>query len=78
MHKYMHGEAQSSWLDFFQTNSDVHSHATRYPNYIHMPYGRFDIKRFRFKISGANLWNSLPDMLKKSNIIHFFKRNFKN
>ena len=64
MYEYMCGDASSSLHDFFQTNSDIHSHDTRYSNHIHVPYGRLDIRRFSFKISGANLWNSLPDMLK--------------
>ena len=74
------GDAPSLLHDFFQTNSDVHSHATRYSNHIHVPYERLDIRRFILKISGANLWNSVPDMLKKSNnnYIHLFKRNFRN
>ena len=66
MYEYMCGDAPSSLYDFFQTNSDVHFHATRYANHINVPYGRLDIMIFRFKISGANLWNSLPDMLKKN------------
>ena len=78
MYEYMRGDAPSSLHDFFQTNSDVHSHDTRFSNHIHVPYGRLDIRRFSFKISGGNLWNSLPDMLKKSNTIHLFKRNFRN
>ena len=78
MYEYMCGDAPSSLHDFFQTNSDVHSHDTRFSNHIHVLYGRLDIRRFSFNISGANLWNSLPDMLKKSNTIHLFKRNFRN
>ena len=77
MYEYMCGDAPSSLHDFFQTNSYVHSHYTRFSNHIHVPYGRLDIKRFSFKISDANLWNSLPDMLKRSNTIHLFKRNFR-
>ena len=64
MYEYMCGDAPSSLHDFFQTNSAVHSHDTRFSNHIHVPYGRLDIRRFSFKISGGNLWNSLPDMLK--------------
>ena len=78
MYEYMCGDAPSSLHDFFQTNSDVHNHDTRFSNHIHVPYGRLDIRRSSFKISGANLWNSLPGMLKKSNTIHLFKRNFRN
>ena len=78
MYEYMCGDATSSLHDFFQTNSDVHSHDTRYSNHIHVPYGRLDIRRFSFKIFGANLWNSLPDMLKKYHNIHLFKMNFRN
>ena len=78
MYEYMCGDAPSSLHDFFQTNSDVHTHDTRFSNHIHVPYGRLDIRRFGFKISGGNLWNSLPDMLKKCNTIHLFKRNFRN
>ena len=78
MYEYMCGDAPRSLHDFFQTNSDVHFHDTRFSNHIHVPYGRLDIRRFSFKISGGNLWNSLPDMLKKSNTIHLLKRNFRN
>ena len=73
IYEYMCGDAPSSLHDFFQTNSDIHSHDTRFSNHIHVPYGRLDIRRFSFKISGAKLWNSLPDMLKKSNTIHLLK-----
>ena len=66
MYEYMCGDAPSSLHDFFQTNSDVHPHDTRCSNHIHVPYGRLHIRRFSFEISGANLWNSLPDLLKKA------------
>ena len=78
MYACMCGNVPSSLHDFFQTNSDVHSYATRHASHIHVPYGRLDIRRFSFKISGANLWNSLPELLKKSNNILLFKRNLRN
>ena len=78
MYECMCDNVPSSLHDFFQTNSDVHSHATRYANDIHVPHGRLDVRRFSFKISGANLWNSLPEFLKRSNNIHLFKRNLRN
>ena len=78
MYECMCDNVPSSLHDFFQTNSDVHSHATRYASDIHVPYGRLDVRRFSFKISGANLWNSLPEFLKRSNNNHLFKRNLRN
>ena len=78
MYECMCDNVPSSLHDFFQTNNDVHSHATRYASDIHVPYGGLDIRRFSFKISGTNLWNSLPELLKKSNNIHLFKRNLRN
>ena len=78
MYECMCDNVPSSLHDFFLTNIDVHSHATRYAIHIHVPYGTLDIRRFSFQISGANLWNSLPELLKKSNNMHLFKRDLRN
>ena len=77
MYECMCDNVPSSLQDFFQTNSDVHSYATRHASDIHVPYGRLDIRRFSFKISGAHLWNSRPELLTKSNNIHLFKLNLR-
>ena len=53
MYECMCTNVPSSLHDFFQTNSDVHSHATHYASDIHVPYGRLDIRRFSFKILGV-------------------------
>ena len=78
MYACMCGNVPSSLHDFVQTNSNIHSYATRYASHIHVPYGRLDIWIFSFRISGENSWNPLPELLKKSNNIHLSKRNMRN
>ena len=59
---------------YFQRNADVHDHNLRNANDLHVPYGRLDSRKFSIKITGANLWNSLPLFVKNSQSVHIFQK----
>ena len=64
--------------DFYASNRNVHDHETRQACDLHVPYGRLDIRRNSMKIHGANMWNSIPENIKKSDSINVFKQRLRN
>ena len=60
--------------DFFQRNNDVHGHNTRQANDLHVPCARLDIRKFCFKVHGANIWNNTPILIRQSPSVDVFKQ----
>ena len=63
--------------DFFQRNNDVHGHNTRQANDLHVPYARLDIRKFCFKVHGANIWNSTSILIRQSPSLDVFKQRLR-
>ena len=63
--------------DFFQRNNDVHCHNTRQANDLHVPYARLDIRKFCFKVHGANIWNNTPIHIRHSPSLDVFKQRLR-
>ena len=78
MYECLYGTIPEIFRNYFQRNVDVHDHNLRNTNDLYVPYGRLDIRKFRIKIAGANLWNSLPSFVKNSQSIHIFKKNMRH
>ena len=72
MYECLYGTIPEIFRNYFQRNADVHDHSLRNVNDLYVPYGRLDIRKFSIKIAGANLWNSLPSLVKNSQSIHIF------
>ena len=64
--------------DFFQRNNDVHGHNTRQANDLHVPYARLDIRKFYFKVHGANIWNNTPILTRQSPSLDVFKQRLRH
>ena len=77
MHRCIHREVPEIFLDLFEINDDIHDHNTRHSQQLHVPYGKLDVRRFSFKVHGANVWNSIPDHIKNAQNIHIFKQLFR-
>ena len=63
--------------DFFQRNNDVHGHNTRQANDLHVPYARLDIRKFCFKVHGANIWNNTPILIRQSPYLDILKQRLR-
>ena len=77
MYDSMDENVPNSFHFFFQINRNIHDYDVCSADDIHVPYGRLDIRRFSIRITGANVWNTLPEYIKSTRSIHLFKRSFK-
>ena len=71
MYDCLNENVPNSLQYFFQINRNIHDYAVRSANDIHVPYGRLDIRRFNIRITGANVWNILPEYTKSTSSKHF-------
>ena len=78
MYECLKGNIPDIFRNYFQRNAAVHDHNLRNANDLHVPYGRLDIRKFSIRVTGANLWNSLPLFVKNSQSIHIFKKNMRH
>ena len=53
------------FLNRFETYNDIQS------QYLHVPYDRLDVKMFRFNVHGANVWNTIPDVIMNVQTTYF-------
>ena len=80
VYQCLDGCAPDIFNDFYTGNRNVHDHETRQACDLHVyvPYGRLDMRRNSMKIHGANMWNSIPENIKKSESINYFKQRLRN
>ena len=79
VYQYLDGCAPDIFNDFYVSNRNVHDHETRQACDLHVPYGRLEIRRNSMKIHGANMWNSIPENIKKkSDSINVFNQRLHN
>ena len=62
----------------FQINGNIHDYDVCSVDDIHVPYGRLDMRRFCIRITGVNVWNTLPEYIKSTSSIHLSQRGLKN
>ena len=77
MYECLNGDVPDIFMEYFQRNADIHDHGLRNAPDLHVPYGRLDIRKFSIKLAGANLWNSLPDIVQNSQSVYIFKKNMR-
>ena len=77
MYEYIYGNVTDIFNNYFQSNTDIHGLDIRNADDLHVPYGRFDVRKFSIKIAGPKLWNSIPLYIKNSTTINLFKRNMR-
>ena len=63
--------------DYFILKSDIHPYETRGASGIHIIQARTN-RKFSFRYSGPQLWNSLPLYLTNTNSIFQFKVKYKH
>ena len=64
---------------FFEWNRDrnVHQYDVHNADQLYVPNARLDVRKFSLKISGAKLWNVLPNSIKESSSLDMFKQNLR-
>ena len=65
MYQCLNCNTPQVFKDFFQENDILHGHDTRQSNDLHVPYARLNVRKFCFKIHGANTWNNIPILIKQ-------------
>ena len=58
MYQCIHQEVPEIFLNLFQTNEDIHDRNTRQSQQLYVPYGRLDVRRFSFKVHGADMFRN--------------------
>ena len=74
----LHFNTPNVFNNFFQKNNTLHGHDTRQTDDLHVPYARLDIRKFCFKIHGANTWNNIPILIKQSPSLDVFKQRLRH
>ena len=74
---FAQGTLPNSFQNYYDYNRDFHSYNTRYRNDLHATAFRLDVRKFSIRIAGRDLWNQLPNEIKKAKTIHHFKRKLK-
>ena len=78
MYQCLHCNTPNVFNNFFQKNNTLHGHDTRQADHLHVPYARLDIRKFCFKIHGANTWNNIPIIIKQSPSLDVFKQRLRH
>ena len=76
MYECLNGNIPDIFRNYFQRSAADHN--LRNANDLHVPYGRLDIRKFSIRVTGANLWNSLPLFVNNSQSIHIFGKNMRH
>ena len=66
MYNCINGILPTTFFDYFVRNRDVHQCNTRQADDLRVPFGRLDERKFRIKIHGAQVWNSLPRYIRSA------------
>ena len=66
MYKNTDTDHPTLFTNFFQKKSDMHAYSTSRSHDFHVPRSRIDIRKFSIRINGPNVWNSIPDHVRKS------------
>ena len=77
MFQVMQSEEPNMFSTFYRCNNTIHEHETRTASDIHVIFAKTRARKFSIRVTGANLWNTLPDSIRKSPSIHVFKKRLK-
>ena len=77
MFKSQNGDLPEFFYNYYQTHKDVHGRETRNADALYVPYGRLDIRKTSVRIYGADVWNSIPTYIQRSESITIFKHRFR-
>ena len=78
MHKIVNGHAPTYLREMFENQMASTNYSLRSSNNVQIPLVRTDCYKGSFAVSGAVLWNSLPDFLKNEQSLVKFKNHIKN
>ena len=63
---------------FLNSDINVHQYNVRNVDELYVPYVRLDGLKLSLRISGAKLWNVLPNYIRESSSIDIFKQNLRS
>ncbi len=80
MYKCLNNLTPCYLTDLFQTNNSIHQYrtrGTRHSNNLHVDKSELEYYNRSFTITGAKLWNSLPQNVKDMPTLFSFKHSCK-
>jgi hypothetical protein len=79
MFKCIHGKVPNYLCDQVIMACDVHSYGTRQANSmnVHVQHAKTEVLKKSLFYNGGRLWNQLPEVVKESENIDTFKKNYK-
>ena len=77
VHTAVHNISPVLFHDFFVPIHSVHSYSVRSKNNLHVFLAKITNRKLSIKIRGPSLWNDIPEIIRSSNSIHSFKKNYK-
>ena len=77
VHSYLHGNLPLVFKDYFSTNDTIHMYNTRSSRKLHISYKRTNYGKFSIKYKGAQIWNSLPTILRDIKLKYIFRKKIK-
>ena len=77
MHKALNPDKPNMFTSFYSTNREVHGRDTRIADDLRVRYGKTNVLNFSVKITGAEIWNSIPHVIRKERDENKFKKNIK-
>ena len=77
MFQVLNSEEPNMFSTFYRCNNTIHDHETRTASDIHVIFAKTRARKFSIRVTGANLWNAVPDSIRKAPSIHVFKKRLK-
>ena len=77
MFRSQNGDLPESFYNYYQIHKDVHGRETRNADALYVPYGRLDIRKTSVRIYGADVWNSIPTYIQRSESITILKHRLR-
>ena len=70
-------EFSKIFSNFYNVNTDIHSHNTRQKEDIHPIKFKSNVGKYSLKYQGAIVWNKIESDIKKAKSLNIFKREYK-
>ncbi len=77
LYKCLNNLAPCYLTDLFQTNNTIHQYRSCQSNNLHVHKSKLEYYNRSFTITGAKLWNSLPQNVKEMPTLSSFKQSCK-
>ena len=78
MYRYLHNLLPPTYQHFFSLNSDIHTHPSRNPYSLYIPFARTNTRLASIRCDGPRKWNDIPLHIRTLPSVHLFKRELRS